>query len=59
MRFQGFRLGIALAGAMLSANAQWLNYPAPGTPLTRDGKPTCRPRRRGLRTASPTFPESG
>src|SRR5580693_2161084 len=22
-----------------SANAQWLNYPAPGTPLTRDGKP--------------------
>jgi len=39
MRFQGFRLGIALAGAMLSANAQWLNYPAPGTPLTRDGKP--------------------
>ena len=24
---------------MTSANAQWLNYPAPGTPLTRDGKP--------------------
>jgi len=32
-------LGIALAGAVVSANAQWLNYPAPGTPLTRDGKP--------------------
>ncbi len=39
MRFQTFRLGIALAGAMVFANAQWLNYPAPGTPLTRDGKP--------------------
>ena len=22
-----------------SAHAQWLNYPAPGTPRTRDGKP--------------------
>ena len=39
MRFTTFRLGIALTGAMVSANAQWLNYPAPGTPLTRDGKP--------------------
>ena len=24
---------------MLCADAQWLNYPAPGTPRTRDGKP--------------------
>jgi hypothetical protein len=24
---------------MVSANAQWLNYPQPRTPLTRDGKP--------------------
>jgi len=31
--------GIVLAIATLPANAQWLNYPAPGTPLTRDGKP--------------------
>jgi hypothetical protein len=34
-----FRLGIAFVCAMLSSNAQWLNYPAPGTPLTRQGKP--------------------
>src|SRR5580693_9679571 len=35
-------LGIIAAVAtitMTSAHAQWLNYPAPGTPLTRDGKP--------------------
>src|SRR5271154_1681037 len=30
---------ILLLGAHVSANAQWLNYPAPGTPRTRDGKP--------------------
>lgn len=28
-----------LAGACLSAHAQWLNYPTPGTPRMRDGKP--------------------
>jgi hypothetical protein len=43
MRFQTLRPGIALACAMLSLNArasaQWLNYPSPNTPLTRDGKP--------------------
>ncbi len=39
MRFRTFRLGIALAAAMLPVNAQWLNYPEKGTPLTRDGKP--------------------
>jgi hypothetical protein len=39
MRFQILRLGLALAGVMLSANGQWLNYPAPGTPLTRSGTP--------------------
>jgi len=50
MRFQTFMLGIALAGVMASANAQWLNYPEPGTPLTRDGKPNLSgkaPRRNG------------
>ncbi len=29
----------ALAAAMVSLNAQWLNYPAARTPLTPDGKP--------------------
>src|SRR5579863_1273693 len=36
------RLCVLLAFPALfsaGANAQWLNYPAPGTPLTRDGKP--------------------
>ena len=27
------------AGAMACAHGQWLNYPTPGTPRTRDGKP--------------------
>ncbi len=31
--------GVLFAGAMLCAHAQWLNYPAPGTPRARDGKP--------------------
>ena len=39
MLFQILRLGIAMAAAMTSLNAQWLNYPEPGTPLTRDGRP--------------------
>jgi hypothetical protein len=30
---------LVLAGASGSVQAQWLNYPAPGTPRTRDGKP--------------------
>jgi hypothetical protein len=37
MRLQTFRFWL-LTGAMVSAQAQWLNYPSPGTPL-RDGKP--------------------
>ncbi|HTA45745.1 MAG TPA: hypothetical protein VK789_25030 [Bryobacteraceae bacterium] len=28
-----------LAGLLVSAQGQWLNYPTPGTPRTRDGKP--------------------
>jgi hypothetical protein len=32
-------VGLLFAGAMLCADAQWLNYPTPGTPRTRDGKP--------------------
>ena len=31
-------VGVLFAGAMLCADAQWLNYPTPGTPRTRDGK---------------------
>jgi len=38
MRIRACKL-ILLAGACFSAHAQWLNYPAPGTPRTRDGKP--------------------
>jgi hypothetical protein len=36
---QRTRIGILFAGALVCAHAQWLNYPAPGTPRTRDGKP--------------------
>jgi hypothetical protein len=39
MRLFTLCLGVAAAGAGFSANAQWLNYPQPGTPLMRDGKP--------------------
>src|SRR5580692_11742356 len=39
MRLRTFHLAIILTGMIASANAQWLNYPAPGTPLTRDGMP--------------------
>ena len=35
----GILLGIALAGTVPSANAQWLHYAEPGTPLKRDGTP--------------------
>jgi hypothetical protein len=30
---------LVLAGACVSVDAQWINYPTPGTPRTRDGKP--------------------
>src|ERR1700730_8401211 len=30
---------LVTAGASSGAHAQWLNYPTPGTPRTRDGKP--------------------
>src|SRR5215472_1684187 len=32
-------VGAFLAAVAVCAQAQWLNYPAPGTPRTRDGKP--------------------
>jgi hypothetical protein len=39
MRGQKKWIGIVFAGALACAHAQWLNYPTPGTPRTRDGKP--------------------
>ena len=39
MHLQLVRLGIILAAATAPLNSQWLNYPSPKTPLTRDGKP--------------------
>jgi hypothetical protein len=39
MRGQQMRIAITFAGALVCAHAQWLNYPTPGTPRTRDGKP--------------------
>ena len=39
MRGQKKWIGIMFAGALACAYGQWLNYPAPGTPRTRDGKP--------------------
>ena len=32
------KLAVVFTGALLYAHAQWLNYPTPGTPRTRDGK---------------------
>ena len=32
-------ISVIFTGALLCAHAQWLNYPTPGTPRTRDGKP--------------------
>jgi len=43
-------MATVLASAVASASAQWLHYPEPGTPLTRDGKPNLlakAPRDRG------------
>jgi len=38
---QAKTIGFLVAGALLCsvAHAQWLNYPTPGTPRTKDGKP--------------------
>jgi hypothetical protein len=37
MRYQ--RLFVLFALLATGARAQWLNYPTPGTPRTKDGKP--------------------
>lgn len=39
MRRQTTKIGLMFAGTLIGAHAQWLNYPAAGTPRTRDGKP--------------------
>jgi hypothetical protein len=39
MSGQKKKIAIIFAGALVCAHAQWLNYPTPGTPRTRDGKP--------------------
>lgn len=39
MHIRIIALGAFLAGAAASLQAQWLNYPAPGTPLKPDGTP--------------------
>src|ERR1700689_890131 len=39
MRWRRIKIGIVLAAAVTCANAQWLNYPTPGTPRSTDGKP--------------------
>jgi hypothetical protein len=39
MRWRRSKLGIVFAATLTCASAQWLNYPAPGTPRTKDGKP--------------------
>jgi len=33
------RLSFLIPTTFLTIHAQWLNYPAPGTPRTKDGKP--------------------
>jgi hypothetical protein len=38
MRAQ-LKIGIVFTGALICAQAQWLNYPTPGTPRLPDGKP--------------------
>jgi hypothetical protein len=39
MRKQSTLIAIMLVGAFTYAHAQWLNYPDPRTPRTKDGKP--------------------
>src|SRR5215470_11588719 len=39
MTGSAIRIAAVSMGALLCVHAQWLNYPSPGTPRTRDGKP--------------------
>ncbi len=42
MRTRNLWIFVALAVGSVSAHAQWLNHPTPGTPRTKDGKPNLR-----------------
>src|SRR5580704_5408419 len=48
--FQLRRFGLALAVLAMPTAAQWVNYPTPGTPRTKGGKPN-------LSAATPRTPE--
>jgi hypothetical protein len=39
MRYQQMKIGSLFFGMAICAGAQWLNYPTPGTPRSKDGKP--------------------
>jgi len=39
MNVLGMKIALLFAGWLICAQAQWLNYPAPGTPRMKDGKP--------------------
>ena len=50
MHFRNVSIFITLLAASVSAPAQWINQPTPGTPRTKDGKPILTapaPRREG------------
>ena len=56
------RAWLVLGGLLLSivgAQAQWLNYPTPGLPRAKDGKPNLTARRRGRPTANRISPVCG
>jgi hypothetical protein len=39
LHLRKFFIALLLIGLSMAASAQWLHYPAPGTPRARDGKP--------------------
>ena len=49
------KIAILFAATMLWANGQWLNYPTPGTPRTRDGKPNLSAPAPRLSNGKPDF----
>jgi hypothetical protein len=48
-------ISITVVFVAVSANAQWLNYPSPRTPLTRDGKPDLTAKCPRTRDGKPDF----
>jgi len=43
----------------MSAHAQWLHYPAPGIPRTRDGEPNLMAKAPRASNGKPIYPVSG